>query len=100
MKPQPSSFGSNYGSNRVFTVDDAYMYERNRLLYNYFPYRSDIVLNSILDYVNIDDFEAPADWVMFTSDMFHTWNGDGKDAQPIQESPEQCRRMGYHCWRS
>ena len=85
VKPQPSSFGSNYGSNRVFTVDDAYMYERNRLLYNYFPYRSDIVLNSILDYVNIDDFEAPADWVMFTSDMFHTWNGDGKDAQPIQD---------------
>ena len=83
VKPQPS----NYGSNRVFTVDDAYMKERNRLLNEYFPYRSDIVLGQILSYVDITDFEVPADWVALTPDMFHQWDDTGADAQVINDTP-------------
>ena len=83
VKPQPS----NYGSNRLFTVDDAYMKERNRLLNNYFPYRSAIVLDNILSFVQIDDFEAPADWVPLSASMFHQWNGTDSHAQVTTESP-------------
>ena len=32
---------------KLYTVDDAYMTERNRLIYDYFPYRSAIVLADI-----------------------------------------------------
>lgn len=85
--PQPSVYGSYTGSNRLFTVDDAYMEERNRLLNNYFPYRSEIVLNNILALVQVDDFEAPEDWVPFTATMFHQWNGTGANAQVINENP-------------
>ena len=85
--PQPSVYGSYTGSNRLFTVDDAYMKERNRLLNNYFPYRSEIVLNNILALVQVDDFEAPEDWVPFTATMFHQWNGSDANAQVINENP-------------
>lgn len=40
---------------KLYTVDDFYLPERERLLYEYFPYRSAIVLNDILSYVGIDD---------------------------------------------
>ena len=83
VQPQPSY----YGSNRVFTVDDAYMQERNRLLTSYFPYRSGIVLDNILAYVQVDDFEAPADWVPFTASMFHRWNGTDANAQVTEQNP-------------
>lgn len=83
VQPQPSY----YGSNRVFTVDDAYMQERNRLLTNYFPYRSGIVLDNILVFVQVDDFEAPEEWVPMATSMFHRWNGTGADAQVTEQNP-------------
>jgi len=83
VQPQPSY----YGSNRVFTVDDAYMQERNRLLTSYFPYRSGIVLNNILAFVQVDDFEAPEEWVPMATSMFHRWNGTGADAQVTEQNP-------------
>ena len=83
VQPQPSY----YGSNRVFTVDDAYMQERNRLLTNYFPYRSGIVLDNILAFVQVDDFEAPEEWVPMAASMFHRWNGTGADAQVTEQNP-------------
>lgn len=83
VQPQPSY----YGSNRVFTVDDAYMQERNRLLTNYFPYRSGIVLDNILAFVQVDDFEAPEEWVPMATSMFHRWNGTGADAQVTEQNP-------------
>lgn len=83
VKPQPS----NYGSSRLFTVDDAYMKERNRLLKNYFPYRSGIVLDNILAFVQLDDFEAPTDWIPLSASMFHQWNGTGANAKVTTENP-------------
>ncbi len=83
VQPQPSY----YGSSRVFTVDDAYMQERNRLLTNYFPYRSGIVLDNILAFVQVDDFEAPEEWVPMAASMFHRWNGTGADAQVTEQNP-------------
>ena len=68
---------------QLYTVDNHYMAERNRLLTQYFPVRTDRVLNAILDYVDIDDFEAPADWTPLTASMFHLWDGTGIDAQPL-----------------
>jgi len=67
---------------QLYTVDDHYMTERQRLLNEYFPYRSDNVLGYIMNYVDIDDFEAPDDWTKFVASMFHEWNGTGANAQP------------------
>ncbi|MBQ8487404.1 MAG: CotH kinase family protein [Prevotella sp.] len=39
----------------LYTVDDHYMAERQRLLTSYFPYRSKNVLKQILAYVDVDD---------------------------------------------
>lgn len=83
VKPQPS----NYGSNRLYTVDDTYMKERNRLLNTYFPYRSGIVLDNILAFLQIDDFEAPSNWVPLSASMFHQWNGTGAHAEVTTENP-------------
>ena len=69
---------------QLYTVDEFYIPERNRLLYDYFPSRSAKVLDDILRYVNIDDFEAPEDWVALSPDMFYEWNGTGADAQPVK----------------
>ena len=68
---------------QLYTVEDYYLPERNRLLTTYFPYRTDIVLNQILAHVDIDDFEAPDDWLLMASDMFYDWNGTGADAQAV-----------------
>ena len=70
---------------QLYTVDDFYIPERNRLLYEYFPNRSAKVLNDILSYVNIDDFEAPEEWVPMTPDMFYVWDGTGIDAKPTND---------------
>jgi len=70
---------------QLYTVDDFYIPERNRLLYEYFPNRSAKVLDDILSYVNVDDFEAPEEWVPMTRDMFYVWNGTGADAKPVQD---------------
>ena len=40
---------------QLYTVDEHYAAERNRLLTQYFPYRSDIVLGQIMSLVDIDD---------------------------------------------
>ena len=68
---------------KLYTVDDTYKKERNRLLNDYFPYRTDIVLSDILSFVNIDDFVAPESWVKLTASMFHEWNGTGASAKPL-----------------
>jgi hypothetical protein len=70
---------------QLYTVDDHYMTERNRLLTQYFPYRSDNVLEDIIRLVNIDDFEAPEDWTMFVASMFHEWNSTGTNAQSLDK---------------
>lgn len=70
---------------QLYSVDQFYIPERNRLLYDYFPNRSAKVLDDILSYVNIDDFEAPEDWVALSPDMFYEWNGTGADAQSVKK---------------
>jgi hypothetical protein len=69
----------------LYTVDDTYMVERNRLLTKYFPVRSEYVLNSIINFVGIDDFEMPDGWELLTASMFHEWDGTGADAQPLDK---------------
>ena len=71
---------------QLYTVDNHYMAERNRLLTQYFPVRSGNVLNSILSYYQVDDFEAPEDWTPLMASMFHEWDGTGADAQPLDKS--------------
>lgn len=66
---------------KLYTVDEFYIPERNRLLTEYFPNRSARVLNDILSYVNIDDFEAPEEWIPLTKDMFCEWDGTGANAK-------------------
>ena len=67
---------------QLYTVDNHYMAERQRLLTEYFPVRTGNVLSYIMNYVDIDDFEAPDDWTKFVASMFHEWNGTGANAQP------------------
>ena len=67
---------------QLYTVDNHYMAERQRLLTEYFPVRTDNVLGYIMSYVDIDDFEAPDDWTKFMASMFHEWNGTGANAEP------------------
>ena len=69
---------------QLYTVDEYYMAERNRLLTQYFPGRSQTVLRQVQQFVNIDDFEAPAHWQKLTAAMFHEWDGSGADAQPAE----------------
>jgi len=88
-----------YNSNdnyQLCTVDGTYMTERNRLLNNYFPVRTDNVLNSILGFVDIDDFEAPAHWEQLTASMFHEWNGTGANAQPLNTQVNVDWNFGYN----
>ena len=72
---------------QLYTVDSHYMAERNRLLTQYFPYRSGVVLDNILAFAQIDDFEAPDDWAPLTASMFHLWNGTEADALVTNENP-------------
>ena len=81
---------------QLYTVDNHYMAERNRLLNQYFPVRTDRVLNSILSFVNIDDFEAPEGWVPLTASMFRQWDGSGADAQPLDVSVNVSWQMGIN----
>ena len=81
---------------QLYTVDNHYMAERNRLLNQYFPVRTDRVLNSILSFVKIDDFEAPEGWVPLTASMFHQWDGSGADAQPLDTPVSVSWQMGYN----
>ena len=79
---------------QLYTVDHHYMAERKRLLENYFPVRSDLVLSLITNFVDIDDFEAPADWSRLTADMFHEWDGSGADAQPTDKAVSVDWKLG------
>ena len=67
----------------LYTVDNQYAAERERLLTQYFPYRSDKVLSQITGYLNIDDFDAPEGWESLTAKMFHQWDGNAADSQPL-----------------
>ena len=78
----------------LYTVDNHYMNERNRLLTEYFPVRTDNVLNYLLGYINIDDFEMPDDWTPLMASMFHQWNGTGADAQPLDNEVSVDWNMG------
>ena len=70
---------------KLYTVDETYQKERNRLLTQYFPGRSERVLNSIVSLVNVDEFEAPDEWIELASSMFHEWDGVDADAQPLDK---------------
>ena len=70
---------------QLYTVDETYMAERNRLLTQYFPVRSGRVLSNILSFVNIDDFEMPDGWQQLTASMFHEWDGGGANAKPLDK---------------
>ena len=76
----------DHSTSQLYTVDDTYMSERNRLLAQYFPVRTERVLDFITNYVYVDDFEMPDGWVRLASNMFHEWDGTGATAQPL-ESP-------------
>lgn len=75
----------------LYTVDDHFMKERNRLLNDYFPYRSGKALSLINAYVEEitgimhDDWEVPEHWVPMTASMFHQWDGTDADAQPTDK---------------
>ena len=71
---------------QLYTVDQHYQAERQRLLTKYFPVRSGNVLNSIVSFVGIDDFEMPDGWERMTASMFHEWDGTGVDAQPLDKA--------------
>ena len=79
----------------LYTVDNQYVAERNRLLTEYFPERSSRVLNSILGMVHVDDFEAPEGWEKLTDSMFMEWDGTGADAQPVDHTVNVDWNMGY-----
>jgi hypothetical protein len=70
---------------QLYTVDNHYMTERNRLLTQYFPVRTANVLRQITSYVNIDDFEVPEGWEPLMASMFREWDGTGIDAKPLDK---------------
>lgn len=74
---------------QLYTVDNHYMNERNRLINDYFPYRTSIVLNDLLGYVDskvdFDEWQMPEGWVEMHVGMYHKWNGTGADAQPTDD---------------
>ena len=76
---------NDYDNYQLCTVDGTYMTERNRLLTQYFPYRTGNVLGAIQRMVTVDDFEVPADWTRLTASMFCEWDGTGADAQPVDK---------------
>lgn len=67
----------------LYTVDNTYMTERNRLLTNYFPVRTENCLVQILQFLDIDEFDVPATWKKMSGDMFCKWDGSGVDANPL-----------------
>ncbi len=79
---------------QLYTVDNQYMAERNRLLAEYFPVRSERVLNSILSLVQVDDFDVPEGWEKLTASMFHEWDGSGAEAQPLDQTVNVDWNMG------
>ncbi len=78
----------------LYTVDGHYMTERNRLLNEYFPYRSQRVLSNISSIVHVDDWEVPEEWTQLTASMFHEWDGSGADASPLDKTVNVDWNMG------
>ena len=78
----PSGYSS---TSKLYTVDGTYTTERNRLLNEYFPVRTANVLSYIENYVTVDDFEAPDDWIKLAGTMFSEWSGSGADACPTDK---------------
>lgn len=70
----------------LYTVDGTYMAERNRLHRDFFPSRTAFVLDNIVSYLAIDDFEPQEGWVALQPNMFHKWDGSGADAKPLDTS--------------
>ena len=81
---------------QLYTVDNQYAAERKRLLTQYFPYRSDIVLGHITSYLNIDDFEAPEGWEKLTAKLFCEWDGNAADSQPTGRNVNVDWNMGVN----
>ena len=79
---------------QLYTVDGHYAAERNRLLTQYFPYRSDIVLAQITAFAGIDDFEPPKHWQRLTAQQFMEWDGNAADSQPTGRSVNVDWNMG------
>lgn len=79
----------------LYTVDETFMAERNRLHNDYFPYRSEKVLANILSYVDIDDFELPDNWIALDKTMFHKWTSGYANAEPLPDrvNPDWCMKQ-------
>ncbi|MBR2114985.1 MAG: CotH kinase family protein [Prevotella sp.] len=78
---------NGYGfGNTLYTVDETYMAERNRLKNQYFPTRTATVLSQITKYVDIDDFVVPENWEKLTANMYYWWDSTGADASPISNA--------------
>ena len=67
------------------------MTERNRLLTQYFPYRTQHVLQQIMAFVdtNADNFDIPDDWTQLTADMFQEWDGNTATSHPTGNNSAQ-----------
>lgn len=83
---------------KLYTVDDTYMAERNRLLNHYFPYRSGYVLESILSYVDVDDFVMPDGWQPLAATMFHEWDGTDANAKPKDKTVSVAWNFGQELY--
>lgn len=70
----------------LYTVDETYQKERNRLLTQYFPERTGRVLNSIVSLVNVDEFEPLEGWMDLVASMFCEWDGVDANAQPLDKN--------------
>ena len=81
---------------KLYTVDETYMKERSRLLNDYFPYRTENVLDQITAFLGIDDFEMPDGWIPLAADMFHEWYGTEKDATPSEAKVNVDWNMNYN----
>lgn len=85
---------------QLYTVDDTYMKERNRIHNEYFPARSSIVFNQIGDYLGIDEndlFEPEEGWVALAPDLFDTYDGSGADAKPVENKVGVDWNMKFNC---
>ncbi len=69
----------------LYTVDDTYMKERNRLHTQYFPQRTATILSMIETAFGIDDFEPQQDWIPLEASFFHKWSNGDKDAKPLED---------------
>ena len=79
---------------QLYTVDNQYAAERKRLLTEYFPKRSDIVLGQITSFVDVDDFEPPQDWEKLRPTLFCQWDGNAADSQPTGNTVNVDWNMG------